>query len=189
MVKLFPLFSSSLLSITQKFHLLSFSADGGKDEKMDTSPPAEDKKGEVHAGAREAARSNPVALPQEEKISQCVVVLLRAEPKEEDSVKADEPGKLQNGESAKDGAAAASVVNVGEEKKKTTKQRFMFNIADGGFTGGWLHTHTQVFFFFKFCLSLFCLQFDLFFCLFSSPRASLLVAERGEGSHRHQEDL
>lgn len=147
MVKLFPPFSSSsLLSITQKFHLLSISADGGKDEKMDTSPPAEDKKGEVHAGAREAGRSNPVALPQEEKISQCVVVLLRAEPKEEDSVKADEPGKLQNGESAKDGAAAASVVNVGEEKKKTTKQRFMFNIADGGFTGGWLHTHTQVFF-------------------------------------------
>lgn len=112
---------------------------------MDTSPPAEDKKGEVYVGAREAGRSNPVALPQEEKISQCVVVLC-AEPKEEDSVKADEPGKLQNGESAKDGAVAVSVVNVGEEKKKTTKQRFMFNIADGGFTGGWLHTHTHRYF-------------------------------------------
>lgn len=182
-----PFSSSSLLTITQKFPLLSFSADGGKDEKMDTSPPADDKKGEVHVGAREAGRSNPVALPQEEKISQCVVVLLRAEPKEEDSVKVDEPGKLQNGESAKDGAAAVSTVNVGEEKKKTTKQRFMFNIADGGFTGEWLRTHAGIFF--KFCLSLFCLQFDLFFCLFSFPRASLLVAERGEGSHRHQEDL
>lgn len=127
---------------------------------MDTSPPAEDKKGEVYVGAREAGRSNPVALPQEEKISQCVVVLC-AEPKEEDSVKADEPGKLQNGESAKDGAVAVSVVNVGEEKKKTTKQRFMFNIADGGFTGGWLHTHTHRYFL-NF-VSLFCLQFDLFF--------------------------
>uniref|UniRef100_A0A8D0DBN0 Chromodomain helicase DNA binding protein 4 n=1 Tax=Sander lucioperca TaxID=283035 RepID=A0A8D0DBN0_SANLU len=31
-------------------------------------------------------------------------------------------------------ATAASVVNVSEEKKKATKQRFMFNIADGGFT-------------------------------------------------------
>lgn len=155
MVKLLSPFSSSvLLSRTQKFNLLSFSADGGKDEKMDTSPPAEDKKGEVHVGAREAGRSDPVALPQEEKISQCVVVLLRAEPKEEDSVKADEPGKLQNGESAKDGVAAVSVVNVGEEKKKTTKQRFMFNIADGGFTGGWLHTHAGIFY----ILSLFVLS-------------------------------
>uniref|UniRef100_A0A668UPH6 DNA helicase n=1 Tax=Oreochromis aureus TaxID=47969 RepID=A0A668UPH6_OREAU len=53
---------------------------------------------------------------------------------EKDSVKPDESGKLQNGENAKDGGTAAPVVNVSEEKKKATKQRFMFNIADGGFT-------------------------------------------------------
>uniref|UniRef100_A0A8C4ETG5 DNA helicase n=1 Tax=Dicentrarchus labrax TaxID=13489 RepID=A0A8C4ETG5_DICLA len=55
---------------------------------------------------------------------------------EEDKSKgeADESGKLQNGENTKEGATAAPVVNVSEEKKKATKQRFMFNIADGGFT-------------------------------------------------------
>uniref|UniRef100_A0A7N6FI61 DNA helicase n=1 Tax=Anabas testudineus TaxID=64144 RepID=A0A7N6FI61_ANATE len=53
---------------------------------------------------------------------------------EKDSVKTDESGKLQNGENTKDGGTAAPAVNVNEEKKKATKQRFMFNIADGGFT-------------------------------------------------------
>ncbi|XP_058503493.1 chromodomain-helicase-DNA-binding protein 4 isoform X5 [Solea solea] len=53
---------------------------------------------------------------------------------EKDGVKTDESGKLQNGENTKDGGTAAPVVNVSEEKKKATKQRFMFNIADGGFT-------------------------------------------------------
>lgn len=42
----------------------------------------------------------------------------------------EEAGKLPNGESAKDSAAAA----LAEERKKA-KTRFMFNIADGGFTG------------------------------------------------------
>uniref|UniRef100_A0A8C7HII6 Chromodomain helicase DNA binding protein 4 n=1 Tax=Oncorhynchus kisutch TaxID=8019 RepID=A0A8C7HII6_ONCKI len=50
-----------------------------------------------------------------------------------DGLKTEESGKLQNGENSKEGVAAA-VVNVSEEKKKATKQRFMFNIADGGFT-------------------------------------------------------
>lgn len=55
---------------------------------------------------------------------------------EKDGVKTEEATKLQNGENTKEGATAAPVVNVSEEKKKATKQRFMFNIADGGFTGG-----------------------------------------------------
>ncbi|KAM8826916.1 chromodomain-helicase-DNA-binding protein 4 [Synchiropus picturatus] len=57
------------------------------------------------------------------------------DPKDEkDGVKPDEPGKLQNGENGKDGASTVSAINISEEKKKATKQRFMFNIADGGFT-------------------------------------------------------
>lgn len=66
---------------------------------------------------------------------------------EKDGVKTEEATKLQNGENTKEGATAASVVNVSEEKKKATKQRFMFNIADGGFTGGGRREH---FFFFVF---------------------------------------
>ncbi|KAM9782528.1 chromodomain-helicase-DNA-binding protein 4 [Neosynchiropus ocellatus] len=57
------------------------------------------------------------------------------DPKDEkDGVKPEEPGKLQNGENGKDGASTVSAINISEEKKKATKQRFMFNIADGGFT-------------------------------------------------------
>uniref|UniRef100_A0A8B9LWN0 Chromodomain helicase DNA binding protein 4a n=1 Tax=Astyanax mexicanus TaxID=7994 RepID=A0A8B9LWN0_ASTMX len=48
---------------------------------------------------------------------------------EKEAGKTEEPAKLQNGDSAKDGGAAG----VSEEKKKA-KTRFMFNIADGGFT-------------------------------------------------------
>uniref|UniRef100_A0A6Q2Z3W6 DNA helicase n=1 Tax=Esox lucius TaxID=8010 RepID=A0A6Q2Z3W6_ESOLU len=52
-----------------------------------------------------------------------------AEQKEEkDAVKA-EPAKLQNGDSVKEVVAAG-----GSEEKKKAKTRFMFNIADGGFT-------------------------------------------------------
>uniref|UniRef100_A0A8K9VGH2 DNA helicase n=1 Tax=Oncorhynchus mykiss TaxID=8022 RepID=A0A8K9VGH2_ONCMY len=64
------------------------------------------------------------------------VFFLPSEQKEEkDGLKTEESGKLQNGENSKEGVAAAGMaVNVSEEKKKATKQRFMFNIADGGFT-------------------------------------------------------
>ncbi|XP_028836078.1 chromodomain-helicase-DNA-binding protein 4 isoform X2 [Denticeps clupeoides] len=73
--------------------------DDSKEEKMDTSPPAEERK----------------------------------EQKEDKSgVKTEESLKLQNGESVKEGILGEDGMN--EEKKKAAKQRFMFNIADGGFT-------------------------------------------------------
>ena len=65
--------------------------------------------------------------------------LAAAEQKEEkEGVKTEECSKLANGEKAREGGAT---VNISEEKKKATKQRFMFNIADGGFTGTHTHTH------------------------------------------------
>uniref|UniRef100_A0A671M0C5 Chromodomain-helicase-DNA-binding protein 4-like n=1 Tax=Sinocyclocheilus anshuiensis TaxID=1608454 RepID=A0A671M0C5_9TELE len=48
---------------------------------------------------------------------------------EKESGKTEEAGKLQNGESGKDSAAGAAT-----EERKKAKTRFMFNIADGGFT-------------------------------------------------------
>uniref|UniRef100_A0A7N8Y881 Chromodomain helicase DNA binding protein 4b n=1 Tax=Mastacembelus armatus TaxID=205130 RepID=A0A7N8Y881_9TELE len=69
------------------------------------------------------------------KTGKNVISLFLTDQKEEkDGIKTDESGKLQNGENAKDGGTPASVVNISEEKRKATKQRFMFNIADGGFT-------------------------------------------------------
>ncbi len=48
-------------------------------------------------------------------------------------MKSEDSAKLQNGENAKE--TSGGVDGVSEEKKKAVKQRFMFNIADGGFTG------------------------------------------------------
>uniref|UniRef100_A0A8C8A1R8 Chromodomain helicase DNA binding protein 4a n=1 Tax=Oryzias sinensis TaxID=183150 RepID=A0A8C8A1R8_9TELE len=55
---------------------------------------------------------------------------------EKEAPKPEEATKLQNGDGSKEGAASATAVSassVSEEKKKA-KTRFMFNIADGGFT-------------------------------------------------------
>uniref|UniRef100_A0A671N942 Chromodomain helicase DNA binding protein 4a n=1 Tax=Sinocyclocheilus anshuiensis TaxID=1608454 RepID=A0A671N942_9TELE len=57
--------------------------------------------------------------------------LIVSQMDEKDSGKTEEAGKLQNGESAKDSTAGAAAA----EERKKAKTRFMFNIADGGFTG------------------------------------------------------
>ncbi|KAG8004777.1 Chromodomain-helicase-DNA-binding protein 3, partial [Nibea albiflora] len=63
------------------------------------------------------------------------------DPEEEkEAQKPEEATKLQNGDSSKDSgasaaaAAAATTPAAASEEKKKTKTRFMFNIADGGFT-------------------------------------------------------
>ncbi|MED6269035.1 choline dehydrogenase 4, partial [Characodon lateralis] len=58
----------------------------------------------------------------------------KEQKEEKDGIKTSDSGKLQNGENGKEEGTAASAVNISEEKKKASKQRFMFNIADGGFT-------------------------------------------------------
>ncbi|XP_073318944.1 chromodomain-helicase-DNA-binding protein 4a isoform X7 [Pagrus major] len=83
-----------------------------KTEKMDTTPPADEKKD-----------------LKEEK----------------EAPKTEEATKLQNGDSSKESAAsaaaataappaAAAAAGAASEEKKKAKTRFMFNIADGGFT-------------------------------------------------------
>ncbi|KAE8282426.1 Chromodomain-helicase-DNA-binding protein 4 [Larimichthys crocea] len=79
-------------------------AEEKKEEKMDTTPPGDEKKD-----------------LKEEKEAQ----------------KPEEATKLQNGDSSKESgasAAAAAATPAALEEKKKTKTRFMFNIADGGFT-------------------------------------------------------
>ncbi|TRY56457.1 hypothetical protein DNTS_008703 [Danionella cerebrum] len=51
---------------------------------------------------------------------------------EKEGIKAEESVRLQNGDNAKEMSGGGD--GVSEEKKKAVKQRFMFNIADGGFT-------------------------------------------------------
>lgn len=59
-----------------------------------------------------------------------IFIFLLDQKDEKESGKVDEPTKLQNGDGGKDGVAAGA-----SEEKKKAKTRFMFNIADGGFTG------------------------------------------------------
>ncbi|XP_040908841.1 chromodomain-helicase-DNA-binding protein 4a isoform X4 [Toxotes jaculatrix] len=55
---------------------------------------------------------------------------------EKEAQKPEEATKLQNGDSSKESAASAGSASAGaaSEEKKKAKTRFMFNIADGGFT-------------------------------------------------------
>uniref|UniRef100_A0A672HF85 Uncharacterized protein n=1 Tax=Salarias fasciatus TaxID=181472 RepID=A0A672HF85_SALFA len=115
-----------------------------KDEKEKSAEKdsSADIKGEVSEGKADSEEDNVMNLSLQKKKHQNLKLLfsfflsffLTVEQKEEKDVKTDESGKLQNGENTKEGGAAAPAVNVSEEKKKATKQRFMFNIADGGFT-------------------------------------------------------
>lgn len=51
-------------------------------------------------------------------------------------MKSEEATKLQNGDGSKEsGTTAAAAAGATSEEKKKAKSRFMFNIADGGFTG------------------------------------------------------
>uniref|UniRef100_A0A674EW60 Chromodomain helicase DNA binding protein 4 n=1 Tax=Salmo trutta TaxID=8032 RepID=A0A674EW60_SALTR len=99
-----------------------------KETQKEMADEVKDSPTEVKGEGSEATAMSEEAKPK--------VFFLPSEQKEEkDGLKTEESGKLQNGENTKEGvAAAAMAVNVSEEKKKATKQRFMFNIADGGFT-------------------------------------------------------
>uniref|UniRef100_A0A3Q3WS78 Uncharacterized protein n=1 Tax=Mola mola TaxID=94237 RepID=A0A3Q3WS78_MOLML len=102
--------------------------DGSKDkeEKDKTLVMEKDAPAEVKGEGSDGKNSGGEAF--------CVSVISSELKEEKDGVKTDESGKLQNGENTKEGATAVPMVNISEEKKKATKQRFMFNIADGGFT-------------------------------------------------------
>uniref|UniRef100_A0A674AY76 Chromodomain helicase DNA binding protein 4a n=1 Tax=Salmo trutta TaxID=8032 RepID=A0A674AY76_SALTR len=107
-----------------------------EEEPMETDEPtngeAEKKDGETAEKSAEGGEGtkSPAKEEQTEKMDTTPASEEKKEQKEEkDGVKVEEPAKLQNGDSVKEGAAAG----ISEEKKKA-KTRFMFNIADGGFT-------------------------------------------------------
>uniref|UniRef100_A0A672T4A4 Chromodomain-helicase-DNA-binding protein 4-like n=1 Tax=Sinocyclocheilus grahami TaxID=75366 RepID=A0A672T4A4_SINGR len=105
-------------------------ADGKQDEKEEEkgkSGDADEKTNDSKPKGSEAEKETSDAKGEQKWHFQPVIIWVFRDEKE--SVKTEEAGKLQNGESAKDSAAGA----VTEERKKA-KTRFMFNIADGGFT-------------------------------------------------------
>ncbi|XP_043073968.1 chromodomain-helicase-DNA-binding protein 4a isoform X3 [Puntigrus tetrazona] len=89
----------------------------GKPKGSESEKETSDAKGEKKDDEPEKMDTTPVT---DEK---------KGQKDEKESGKTEEAGKLQNGESAKDSAAGAAT-----EERKKAKTRFMFNIADGGFT-------------------------------------------------------
>lgn len=118
----------------------------------------------------------------------CVSVISSELKEEKDGVKTDESGKLQNGENTKEGATAVPMVNISEEKKKATKQRFMFNIADGGFTGGYTHIHFFFSLLFGFSIVTFLSSFSELHSLWQNEeRAATVTKKTFEIWHRRHD--
>ncbi|KAF7686185.1 hypothetical protein HF521_015547 [Silurus meridionalis] len=110
----------------------------GEDEKVKTSgDAAEQSKTSDEAKAEESKNKKEESTNTEVKKEDKAEVIdstpagdeKKEQKDEKESVKIEEPSKLQNGDSGKDVVAAGA-----SEEKKKAKTRFMFNIADGGFT-------------------------------------------------------
>ncbi|XP_077430769.1 chromodomain-helicase-DNA-binding protein 4 isoform X3 [Vanacampus margaritifer] len=99
-----------------------------REEKGDKGVPP-DLKGEGTEGKTDVEDRSKVSAEEakDEKMD-----TEKDQQEDKDGVKSDESSKLQNGENTRE--ASLSMLNVSEEKRKASKQRFMFNIADGGFT-------------------------------------------------------
>ncbi|TRY96280.1 hypothetical protein DNTS_024011 [Danionella cerebrum] len=115
--------------------------DGKQDEKEEEkgkSGDAEEKTDEARSKGSEAEKEASNAKERKDDEPEKMDTTPATDEKtgekdDKDSGKTGEVGKLSNGESAKD-AAAAAATGAGIEEKKKAKTRFMFNIADGGFT-------------------------------------------------------
>ncbi|XP_067262613.1 chromodomain-helicase-DNA-binding protein 4 isoform X1 [Chanodichthys erythropterus] len=112
--------------------------DGEKEEKSTESKEnsSSDVKAESSDATGSADTSKTKEESSEEKTEKMDTSPARDEKKdlkdEKDGVKSEDTAKLQNGENTKETSGGGD--GVSEEKKKAVKQRFMFNIADGGFT-------------------------------------------------------
>uniref|UniRef100_A0A667YAB6 Chromodomain helicase DNA binding protein 4 n=1 Tax=Myripristis murdjan TaxID=586833 RepID=A0A667YAB6_9TELE len=111
-------------------------APGGDEDKEKESEDVSKERDEKDKSSETAEKDNPAEAKGEgsEGKTDSEEAKSKEQKEEKEAVKVEDSGKLQNGENTKEGGAAAALVNVSEEKKKATKQRFMFNIADGGFT-------------------------------------------------------
>ncbi|XP_042362930.1 chromodomain-helicase-DNA-binding protein 4-like [Plectropomus leopardus] len=106
-------------------------------EETKTPPEAKTEGSEVKPEDSEVTASEEKKEEKTEKMDTTPPADEKKDLKEEkEPQKPEEATKLQNGDSSKEGgasAATAAAAAISEEKKKA-KTRFMFNIADGGFT-------------------------------------------------------
>lgn len=128
---------------TDKESEASSEKDGGsreneKDgEKEKSAESKENMSSDVKADGSDATNSGDSTKTKEDSSEEKMDTSPASDEKKElkdekDGVKSEDSAKLQNGENAKETSGGGD--GVSEEKKKAVKQRFMFNIADGGFT-------------------------------------------------------
>nr|XP_057903219.1 chromodomain-helicase-DNA-binding protein 4a isoform X3 [Doryrhamphus excisus] len=100
------------------------SPDGGDDSASPSEAKSE--------GAESKSQDSEVKEDKTEKMDTAPPTDDKKDAKEEkEAPRSEEATKLQNGDSGKESGASVSAAT---EEKKKTKTRFMFNIADGGFT-------------------------------------------------------
>ncbi|KAM9824004.1 chromodomain-helicase-DNA-binding protein 4a [Neosynchiropus ocellatus] len=98
-------------------------------EEAEETKAASDVKTE---GSEVKAEDSEVKAASDEKTEEKMDTSPVEEKKDlKEAPKAEEAAKLQNGDGSKEGGASAGAIS---EEKKKAKTRFMFNIADGGFT-------------------------------------------------------
>uniref|UniRef100_A0A7N8Y5V8 Chromodomain helicase DNA binding protein 4b n=1 Tax=Mastacembelus armatus TaxID=205130 RepID=A0A7N8Y5V8_9TELE len=124
-------------------------------DESEKSPVAEKKEGEVDSSAGKEEKEKEAGDGNEGKEKEAEDMSKEKEEKDKNSdmekdtfdgvkgegvegkTESDEvksKGEIDDVNTLFNGGTPASVVNISEEKRKATKQRFMFNIADGGFT-------------------------------------------------------
>ncbi|XP_056154917.1 chromodomain-helicase-DNA-binding protein 4a isoform X2 [Lampris incognitus] len=111
------------------------STEGGEETK--SPPEAKTEGSEVKSDSASEAKAEDKKEDKTEKMDTTPAADEKKDQKEEkEGLKPEEGAKLQNGDSGKEGGAIGGGAAGGgtSEEKKKAKTRFMFNIADGGFT-------------------------------------------------------
>nr|XP_057903218.1 chromodomain-helicase-DNA-binding protein 4a isoform X2 [Doryrhamphus excisus] len=107
-------------------------SEGAESKSQDSE--VKGKRTRVYLSQKMCAKSSPSLLLEDktEKMDTAPPTDDKKDAKEEkEAPRSEEATKLQNGDSGKESGASVSAAT---EEKKKTKTRFMFNIADGGFT-------------------------------------------------------
>uniref|UniRef100_A0A672LP09 Uncharacterized protein n=1 Tax=Sinocyclocheilus grahami TaxID=75366 RepID=A0A672LP09_SINGR len=122
-----PLFFSQIIEIPDEGEKSPSPAkkEENRDRERETTSPSAEKDG----GSRDEENEKDGDKEKSTELKENTSSDLKDE---KDCVKSEDSAKLQNGENVKDTSGGGD--GVSEEKKKAVKQRFMFNIADGGFT-------------------------------------------------------
>uniref|UniRef100_A0A4W6FKL3 Chromodomain helicase DNA binding protein 4a n=1 Tax=Lates calcarifer TaxID=8187 RepID=A0A4W6FKL3_LATCA len=109
----------------------------GEKEKEGEGEKKSPEGGEETKSPAEAKTEGSEVKPEDTEVKDSPFIPAADLKEEKEAPKPEEATKLQNGDSSKESSASAgtaAAAGAASEEKKKVKTRFMFNIADGGFT-------------------------------------------------------